>query len=196
MIVNIQEVFLKNSSIKLNVNFSFEEKGTLYIIKGRNGSGKTILLKTIAGIISKYEGSISPKDGLASFCFSNLNLMGNLKVRTNLLGLNSISNNRLPIEKMNQMIDAFSLRKFMNHTVASTSSGTSQKVNIILGLGDEAHYYFFDEPCNFLDQESRLVFWNYIKDKLIQKKTVIITSHADEHQNIDFEIANTKTYNL
>lgn len=53
---NLYKTF-KNQEVLKNINYNFEP-GTIYCIQGKNGSGKTVFLKSICGLTKITSGSV------------------------------------------------------------------------------------------------------------------------------------------
>lgn len=120
----------------------------IYIIQGDNGIGKTTLLEAILGYTKRF--------------------LGNIQVNS--------------IEKAGCMEDVVYIpanayiSKFYNEKMSNYSSGQKKKAQIELALNTEKAVYIFDEPTNFLDEETKKILIELILSKT-QGKMVLIATH-------------------
>lgn len=166
----------KNPIFK-DINMSFEE-GRIYGIVGRNGCGKTMLLRAIcglitptAGIIEKYSnttfGALIESPG---FMFEQSGLF-------NLQYLASL-NNKIGTSEIISLMKEFGLYDARNKAVKKYSLGMQQKLGIIQAIMEFPDVIVLDEPFNALDDVSL----KFVKQKLLNIKeasntTIIIASH-------------------
>lgn len=169
-----------------NVNLNIK-KGTIVGIIGRNGSGKTVLLKMIAQLYFPTTGSIKYKDNLRiTKDFGFLIDVGFLNDETgynNLKDLallkNTIDDTEIyEIMKFVQL-DPKSKVKYKNY-----STGMKQKLKIAQAIMEKPSVLVLDEPFNGLDNESVIYFREVFKELKNKGITIIITSHYQE--DIDF----------
>jgi ATPase components of ABC transporters with duplicated ATPase domains len=156
------------------INLKIDESWKLGLI-GRNGRGKTTLLKMIMGQLS-FSGEI----------ISNLNFyyypqtvvdknVLTVEVIKNLAHLEDYDLWKIEIELEKLQVDADVLqRRFSN-----LSSGEQTKVLLAILFLDETGFQLLDEPTNHLDIEGRKTVANYLKGK----KGFIVISHDKSFLN-------------
>jgi heme exporter protein A len=173
--------------------------GSVLIIKGRNGIGKTSLLKVIANLIPKNTGdifynSINVKLSLKEF-YELLFYVGKADIldedQTVLKNLEFWG--KLYDQEINILaaIRTFSLEPYVNFEVYKLSQGYKQRLLLARLLLCNAKIWLLDEPYNSLDSQGKNILTNLIKARCMQKGIVIITNHD---QNIKVE--NSSEINL
>jgi lincosamide and streptogramin A transport system ATP-binding/permease protein len=161
-------VFYGKNKVCENINFTVEN-GDRIQIKGRNGCGKSSILKLILGEDVNYLGRVDvPKNLKISYVSQyTSHLKGNLADFTK-------SNN------VNESLFKTILRKLnfsriqLEKDIENLSEGQKKKVLIAKSLCDEADLYIWDEPLNFIDVLSRI----QIEDLILKyKPTMIFVEH-------------------
>ena len=162
-----------------NVNLNIE-KGKITGIIGRNGSGKTVLLKMLVQLYYPSSGEITYINGIDfTNDFGVLIDTGFLENETGFKNLYVLSSLKGKIKKneiydiMNYVkLDPWSKTKYKNY-----STGMKQKLKLAQALMEKPSVLILDEPFNGLDQESV----SYFREELLKLKqkgvTMIITSH-------------------
>ena len=154
--------------------FSFEFKPGLYLLTGRNGSGKSTTLKLLTDIIFPSNYTYQKNHIKMSFLCEHIELI-NVKVVEFLKLFTNLCNT-----KMNYKI-LKNEWKNPNKKMNSLSKGNKQKLGILMMLLSESDAYLFDEPTDALDVDSIKLFNNAIKDLLDKQKIVIIATHEKEY---------------
>lgn len=179
---------------KLKVNF---ETGMLIGIIGKNGLGKSTLLRTIAGLQQRLKGEIvidevdidqMPKVGLAKkigvvltekvggFNLNVLDLVSMGRVPyTN--SFNQIDDNDQKI--IDECIDVCGLNEYRLTPLAELSDGLFQKTMIAKGLAQQTPILLLDEPTAFLDFPSKHQLFELLKKVCSESNKCIITSSHD-----------------
>lgn len=165
-----------------NINIKFET-GKFYLIKGYNGSGKTVLLKTICGYIFLTSGSVI-QDGIkirnknnfiqnAGIIIETPQFFAHLTLEENLKLLKKMSE-KITDEKIDEWIVKYRIEKFKNIKYKNLSLGTKQKMSLIQAFIHQPEVLILDEPFNALDAESLKMTEEYLKS--IKDNTIIILS--------------------
>ena len=173
--------------------------GSCLFIRGRNGVGKTSLLKTIANLIPKNSGdifynSINIKLALREF-YQLLFYIGRTDVldeeQTVLKNLEFWG--KLYDQEVNILaaIQTFSLEAHAHTKVYKLSQGFKQKVLLSRLLLCSSRIWLLDEPFNSLDYQGKNILVNLIKARCMQKGIVIIVDHER-----DTNIENASEINL
>ena len=178
-----------------DVSFNFK-KGNLYTILGRTLSGKTTLLKTIAGLLNPDQGSISfeEKDFIKIPVWER-NVAMVYQQFINYPHLNVYENITFPLEQrklspeqikkdVDEALKTVGLVGFENRKIQELSGGQQQRVAIARALVQDPAFVLADEPTGNLDKESGINILNILKDLNNQGKTVIMITHNQEHANM------------
>lgn len=177
----------------INLNVA---KGTICGLIGSNGTGKTTLLRTIAGYLKPLEGAIklgdkklneltsSERAGIISVVLTDRIEDPFLKVRdvvsmgrhpyTGFLGKLRPADNKIVDESLLQT----GIDHLQHKRMAGISDGERQKVMIAKALAQDTPLILLDEPAAYLDYPSRLELMQLLQ-KLArrQEKTILISSH-------------------
>ena len=167
--------------------------GSILIVEGKNGIGKSSLLKTLATLQPNYSGEILYNDiniqnALEEFrhllCYTGHKpaLFEELSVYDN-LALWAQLNNREP--SILAAIAVFGLRDYLDEKVVTLSKGWQKKVALTKTLLTNAKIWLLDEPFTNLDKESAERLKDMITAKSQQNGIIIITSH----QHVDMSSA-------
>lgn len=171
---------------EINLTFS---GGHIYGIVGMNASGKTMLLRTIAGLIRPTKGkvyvdgkelhkelSFPPDMGVIiekPELLNHLSGLENLKLLAEIKGIVSE-------EKMKEYLEMFGLDPNDKRPMKKYSLGMKQKIGIIQAIMENQQLLVLDEPFNALDETTV----NFFRDMLLKYKEegrlIIITSHHRE----------------
>jgi ABC-2 type transport system ATP-binding protein len=150
--------------------------GEIIGLVGRNGVGKSTLLKIIAGVISDYEGSIS-KEGHVGYLSERNPMYPQMYVAEYLTWRNQLNSDRIKNdEQLNLLIDQLGLSQVGGQKIQTLSKGYKQRVGLAAALLSDPEILILDEPINGLDpvqiKEYRSLIKDYASDKI-----VILSSH-------------------
>ena len=178
---------IKNKVILNNINLNLE-KGNVYGLIGHNGSGKTMLLRAISGLITLDSGYIKIDNTLVELnkplpvkvgiIIENVKFYDDLTGFENLKFLSSI-NNEISDDVINTYLKKFDLLKEKNKKTKEYSLGMMQKLAIIQAIMEDQSLILLDEPTNGLDRNSVEIFNEQIKELKDKGKTIILVSHND-----------------
>lgn len=162
-----------------NVSFNMK-KGESIAIIGRNGAGKSSLLKLIAGIMSPTQGSIQLKEGLSSTLLSlhagfDINLSGkaNVYLQGMLLGLSkSYIKKKIP-----DIIEFSELAAFIDKPVKDYSSGMAARLGFAIALQLNPDLLLIDEVLSVGDVNFQIKSLNVMREKLKSDQSIIMVSH-------------------
>lgn len=150
------------------INFSIEQ-GERVFLQGRNGCGKTSLIKLLLGEAIEFDGRFYRSGGLnISYVSQDTSfLMGNLKEFARKMDIDE-SLFKAILRKLDFCRIQF--EKDMEYF----SEGQKKKVLIAGSLCQKAHIYVWDEPLNFIDIFSRIQIEEMI---LNSKPTMLVVEH-------------------
>lgn len=179
---------LDNNIILDNINMSLES-GNIYGFIGRNGSGKTMLLKVICGFVKPTSGTIliNDENALANNYFNNEiraliekpNFINNLSGFDNLKLLASI-NNKIDDKIILTWLDKVNLLEEKDKLYSKYSLGMKQKLGIVQALMEDTKIILLDEPLNGIDENSINIIRNILLEEKNKDKLIIIATHIKE----------------
>lgn len=191
---------IKNKDILVQVAYEFEP-GKIYGLYGRNGSGKTMLLRAIAGLISLDEGEITIDDKTlhkdmdfpesVGVIIEHTNLLPQYDAFTNLKLLSKIKKVATE-EDIRNAILAVGLDPDCKDRVRTYSLGMKQRLAIAQAIFEDPDILLLDEPTNALDEKSIDMVRGILLQKKAEGKTIILASHNKE----DLEILSDVTIKM
>ncbi|WP_327205262.1 ATP-binding cassette domain-containing protein, partial [Paenibacillus sp. Root52] len=172
-LVELENVTIAYGSNPVCTDVSFTiEKGDRIALYGKNGSGKSSLLKLICGEDIPFTGLCrkDPQVKISYVSQDTSNLSGNLSDYAFSQGIDE-SLFKSILRKLN-----FS-RLQLEKDISSFSAGQKKKVLIAKSLSEQAHLHIWDEPLNFVDVISRM----QIEDLLLEfAPTLLFVEHDSE----------------
>lgn len=181
---NVTKQFKETTALK-QVSVSFE-KGKIYGIVGRNGSGKTVLFKCICGLLAVTEGKITVLgqhvgDGLTvpkgiGAIIENPGFLPNVSGYRNLYYLASLTGSPSK-ERICSVIRLVGLDPDSRKHVGNYSLGMRQRLGLAQALMEDPELLILDEPMNGLDNHGVIQMRSLIKELRNQGKTIILASH-------------------
>lgn len=161
-------IIYNQKNIFVPINFLLKS-GERVWLRGKNGCGKSSLIKLILGNNIKFAG--------------NLNIAPNLKISYVSQDASYLSGTLTDFSKkynLDESLFKAILRKFdfsrtqFEKNIENFSGGQKKKVLIAKSLCEEAHIYIWDEPLNFIDVLSRI----QIEDLILKyKPTMLFVEH-------------------
>lgn len=179
---------LKKRIILDHVNYRFEE-GKIYGLFGKNGSGKTMLMRAIAGLIYPTEGQVIidgkqlhkdisfPED--VGIIIENMELMPQYDGYTNLKLLAKIRK-KATDEDIYAALEKVGLKDAGKKKVKEYSLGMRQKLSIAQAIFEKPKLMLLDEPTNGLDEKSVEAIRNLLLELRDQGTLIILASHNKE----------------
>ena len=198
-IENLNKQF-KNQLVLNNINVKFSN-GHIYGIIGRNGSGKTVLLKCICGFLKPTTGVISVNHKIVGkdidfpenlgFIIETPGFLLNYSGYKNLKYLASIRE-KIDSNEIKESMSLVGLDSADKKHVGKYSMGMRQRLGIAQAIMEKPDILVLDEPMNALDkngvEEMRRLF---LKMKS-EGKLILLTSHNRE----DIEILCEEVYEM
>ncbi len=184
---NVNLTLQKNEILKdVSVNF---ERGKIHGLIGRNGSGKTMLMKCICGFVKPTSGEITV-DGkrIGKDCdfpqstgiiietpgfipyysgYKNLKLLADLR-------------GKITKEDIKNTMRQVGLDPELKRHVRKYSLGMRQRLGLAQAIMENPDLLILDEPMNGLDKDGVADMRKYLLDLKGQGKTIVIASHSAE----------------
>lgn len=191
VIKNLTKKF-KEAVVLDNVNISFE-KGKVHGLIGRNGSGKTMLMKSICGIVPPTSGEIVvggkrigkdtdiPKN--VGVIIETPGFIPNYSAYSNLKFLAAL-NNRIGKNEIRNAIKSVGLDPDDKKRVGKFSLGMRQRLGLAQAIMEDPELLILDEPMNGLDKDGVRDMREYLLALKKRGKTLLIASHSAEDIDI------------
>ena len=168
------EISYDNRVVVSNINF-YLDGGDRLQLKGKNGSGKSSIIKLILGDNINYQGDLYIQSGLKISYVSQetSRLSGKL-------------NNFIIENKIDEVLFKSVLRKMdfereqFEKNIDSYSEGQKKKVLLAKSICEQANLYIWDEPLNYIDIFSRMQIEDLIKKFNL---TMIFVEHDEVFSN-------------
>jgi len=187
---NLTKVISKNTVLS-NINIKMEQ-GKIYGLKGKNGSGKTMLMRAICGLIIPTEGKViidgkvlgkelSFPESIGALIespgfISNYSGYKNLKILAEIQG-------KIGEEKIKQTISLVGLDPEDKKKFKKYSLGMKQKLGIAAAIMEEPEIIVLDEPTNALDENSIKKLGGILRNLRDRGALIIISCHDSEELN-------------
>lgn len=178
----------KGIKILNNVNITFKSKKIIALV-GRNGSGKSVLLKLLCGLYLPTEGEI---------LFDNINYNLNDEYPPNtraliekptfmdeLTGFENLKllakiQNLISDKEINESLKIVNLYDDKDKKFKHYSLGMKQKLGIAQVIMENPDVMIFDEPFNGIEKRTAEKLRKYLKEKKEEGKLIIIATHIKE----------------
>jgi len=182
----------KDNVVLDNVSISFE-RNKIHGIIGRNGSGKTVLIKTICGFYKPdsgdviIDGKIIGKDidfpSNVGAIIEAPGFVPTLSAYKNLCYLASIKN-VIKKDRISETMRSVGLEPENKKSVGKYSLGMKQRLGIAQAIMEEPDILILDEPMNALDTEGVEIIRNLLLRYRDDGHTIILISHNREDIDI------------
>lgn len=196
MIVQLKNVSkqYKDANFKLeNISFDINKKEVIGII-GRNGTGKSTILKMINGIVSYDNGDILYKNSSIksmdastlrntrknlAYIFQHSNLIDNKSVYYHLSLVYKLNKVSVDKKKIDDILEFMNITRLKNSLCGSLSGGEQQKVAIAMALLQEPEVLLCDEISSALDTNSeKEIFALLNKLRTTTDISIVMISHS------------------
>ena len=176
MVLSVSGLTVMRAGLPILAHLSFDvQAGQTLLIQGRNGVGKTTLLRCLAGLQPAAAGQIKMATDSAAYAAHTdgvklqLTVLENLQFWADVFGTSHIDT----------ALDAFDLRPLATRLAATLSAGQRRRLGLARMLLSNRPLWLFDEPTVSLDDRSVTLFADAIKTHLNAAGAVIIATHTD-----------------
>lgn len=182
------DLVIKKTQILQEVSVSFE-KGKIHGLIGRNGSGKTMLMKCICGFVKPTNGTITVNEKVIGKDCDFPDNTGIIIETPGFIPYYSGYKNLKLLADLNRKISKDDIRKTMEQVgldpdlkrhVRKYSLGMRQRLGLAQAIMENPDLLILDEPMNGLDKDGVADMRKYLLDLKGQGKTILIASHSAE----------------
>ena len=167
-------IYYGDKKILSNISFYLDD-GNRIQIKGKNGSGKSSIIKLLLGEDISYKGELYVQSNLKISYVSQetSNLSGSL---SDFIKYNNIDETLLKAILRKMDFD----REQFNKSIDSYSEGQKKKLLLAKSICEQANIYIWDEPLNYIDIFSRMQLEKLIEEYQL---TMIFVEHDEMFSN-------------
>ena len=184
---NVSVIIGKNRILQ-DISVTFE-KGKIHGLIGRNGSGKTVLMKCICGFMKPTSGAVFvegkqigkdvdfvPDAGVI------IETPGFVPFYSGIRNLQILAalNHKIGNEEIREAMRTVGLDPGLKRHVKKYSLGMRQRLGIAQAIMENPKLLILDEPFNGLDKEGVEQMRNYFLKLKEQGVTILLTSHTSE----------------
>ncbi|MCI5919497.1 MAG: ATP-binding cassette domain-containing protein [Roseburia sp.] len=183
---------IKNNMILDHISLELE-KGNIYGLQGKNGSGKTMLIKAMCGLLIPTEGSVTVNGAVlgkdrdfpesVGALIENPGFVNGYSAFQNLKVLAEIQH-KIEDEKIYETIKEVGLEDAGEKKFRQFSLGMKQKLGIAAAIMEEPDLILLDEPTNALDEKSVLALRDILKKRKERGALIVIASHDAEELSL------------
>ena len=187
VVQNVNKSF-KNNTVLKDINLSLE-KGKIHGLIGRNGSGKTVLIKVICGFIHPDSGYVlvdNKQVGKDVDFPQNIGAIieapGFLPYRSGYKNLEYLASlrNKIGKKEICDTMRLVGLNPDDKKRVGKYSLGMKQRLGLAQAIMENPSLLILDEPMNGLDKEGVADMRNLLLKFKEDGKTVLLVSHSSE----------------
>ena len=165
------------------------EKGKIYGLQGKNGCGKSMLMRVICGLVLPTSGRViidgeelgkelSFPESVGVFIekpgfldaysgFQNLSMLASIK-------------KQIGGREIKETLKRVGLEEVMHKKYKKYSLGMKQKLGIAAVIMEQPDIVILDEPANALDEKSEGRLWQIVREEKERGALVIISCHTAE----------------
>lgn len=169
------------------LNFALNE-GEAILVQGPNGSGKTSLLRAVAGLLDLETGEIRWRDQAVlssrqayhaelgwfahrTGCKGDLSLAENLRIDAGLRALD--------LDRLDEVLDRLQLTRIRDLPFRSLSAGQQRRVGLARLLLGSTRLWLMDEPLTNLDGDGQALVVELLAEHLQRAGVCLLASHQD-----------------
>lgn len=181
----------KSAEVLKNINLTLES-GKVIGLKGKNGSGKTMLMRAISGLILPTSGKVYINDKelgrhisfppSIGILIENPSFISNYTGFKNLKILASIQN-RISDDEIRDAIRKVGLDPDDKRTIKKYSLGMKQRLGIAAAIMERPDIVILDEPINALDEAGAGLIKGLLDELKANGSLIIIACHDTEELN-------------
>lgn len=178
-LTNISKKYRSNVVLD-QINFTMDSNVTGLI--GKNGAGKTTMMKIMCKVIQNYSGTVSKKNGAeVGYLIEEPKYYKNRSGKYNIEYFTKVYTSNYDKEYINSLLEQLGMNSYVNKKMRTYSMGMKQKLGLVIALARKPEYLILDEPTNGMDPDGSIEVLSIIR-KLAESHgmKVLISSHKLE----------------
>ena len=174
----------KKQKILDKINIS-GNKGDIIAITGKNGQGKTTLMRILCGLLKENEGKISYKGSPIKYkkrrklCYMVMQDVIHQFFSESVRDEFSLFDSKIDEKQIDNILEKLDLKKLDNRHPMCLSGGQMQRLSVALGMLIDREIIILDEPTSGLDYTNMLEISKVIKE-FSNNKIIFIVTHDNE----------------
>ncbi len=174
----------KKQKILDKINIS-GNKGDIIAITGKNGQGKTTLMRILCGLLKENEGKISYKGSPIKYkkrrklCYMVMQDVIHQFFSESVRDEFSLFDSKIDEKQIDNILEKLDLKKLDNRHPMCLSGGQMQRLSVALGMLMDREIIILDEPTSGLDYTNMLEISKVIKE-FSNNKIIFIVTHDNE----------------
>lgn len=171
-----------------NISVTFE-KGKIYGLIGRNGSGKSVFLKILCALYEPTNGevlydetNIFKEEKIPSNTRALIESPNFIEELTGYENLEMLANiqNKIGRHEIEEALRKVNLYEEKDKKYSKYSLGMKQKLGIAQVLMEDPEVMILDEPFNGIEEETAVKLRDILKEERKKGKIIILASHIKE----------------
>ena len=176
MILTVSNLTVARGGVAILAGINFVMvSGTALVVRGPNGSGKTSLLRTIAGLQPQMSGQITGAEDLIAYAAHSDGLKAAMSVAENLEFWSSVFGG----PSIQPALNAFNLNSLASRRAGHLSAGQKRRLGLARLMVTERPLWVLDEPTVSLDAVSVSIFISALESHLANGGMALISTHID-----------------
>jgi heme exporter protein A len=176
MILTVSNLTVARGGVAILAGINFVMvSGTALVVRGPNGSGKTSLLRTIAGLQPQMSGQITGAEDRIAYAAHLDGLKAAMSVAENLEFWSSVFGG----PSIQPALNAFNLNSLASRRAGHLSAGQKRRLGLARLMVTERPLWVLDEPTVSLDAISVSIFISALESHLANGGMALISTHID-----------------